>query len=254
MANRCHSARSYPLLIDAIVFVCIGSLAWLRFHSISPAVLSPCCNRSDWRRPAYNYIVSRESIVLLGWPIPTWLELWQWWELSEYCRWWKTRSLVPLSPTSSPPHDVHICQLGLAIITNIHSPTSMCIAFDIISILGQPPAIFDGSLSSPIDHVELIILHNLRHTTQLGQLRISRCPTPTNIDICINSHQNVIIRLACYWFHNCYQNFANVVWGTWYVCHIFAATSSLSVWVSRIWRPNLVMNWKKGVTLLPWPR
>ena len=32
--------------------------------------------------------------------------------LSEYCRWWKTRSLVPLSPTSSPPPDVCIYQLG----------------------------------------------------------------------------------------------------------------------------------------------
>ena len=39
------------------------------------------------------------------------------------------RSLVPLSPTSSPPLDVHICELGHILITNIRSPTWMCLMY-----------------------------------------------------------------------------------------------------------------------------
>ena len=76
--------------------------------------------------------------------------------LSEHCRGCKTISLVPLSPTTSPP-DVHSCQLGFAMITNIHSPTWMCLAPCIITIVGQPPSIFNEV--SPTKHVGLILLH-----------------------------------------------------------------------------------------------
>ena len=77
--------------------------------------------------------------------------------------------------------------------------------------------------------------------------------TPTDSDLRINNHWNVVIHLVFCCFHKCCQNLAIVVLGTWYVCHIFATTGSLSVWATRMWRPNLVVNWKKGMTLLPCP-
>ena len=133
----------------------IGYLVWLQLHSISLAITSLGA-WFDRRRPTYKF-VSRDSIVLLGWLVPTQLELWHWWELSEYCQWWNMKSLVPLSPTLSPP--VRISRLGFAMITNIHSPTWMCLAPNIIAIVGQTPTIFDGSFGNPTKRVSLILLH-----------------------------------------------------------------------------------------------
>ena len=63
---------------------------------------------------------SKCSIVLLGWSIPSRLDIWHWCGLSEHCRWWKTKSPMPLPPTSFHPHDVRICQLGPVKIINIY--------------------------------------------------------------------------------------------------------------------------------------
>ena len=91
------------------------------------------------------------------------------------------------------------------------------------------------------------------HATQLGELRFPRCHAPTGSDLCINSHWNVVILLACCCFQIFCQNLVIIVWGTWYVCQTFAAVGSRAVWVARMCQPNLVVNWKKGMGLLPCP-
>ena len=45
------------------------------------------------------------------------------------------------------------------------------------------------------------------HTTQLGELRFLRCHDPTGSDLCINSHWNMVIRLAC-----CCSRFSAKIW------------------------------------------
>ena len=59
------------------------------------------------------------------------------------------------------------------------------------------------------------------HSTQLGELRFPRCHAPTGSDLCINSHWNVVILLACFCFQIFCQNLVIIVWGTWYVCHTY---------------------------------
>ena len=44
---------------------------------------------------------------------------------------------------------------------------------------------------------------SLGHTTQLGEQRIPHNHGLTGSNLCINSYWNVVIRLACYSFHNC---------------------------------------------------
>ena len=71
----------------------------------------------------------------------------------------KTKLL--LSPMSSPPSDVCTCQLGPAMITDIHFPTWLCLhlAPGVIAIGGQPHAIVDGSLGSTTECIRLILFH-----------------------------------------------------------------------------------------------
>ena len=85
-------------------------------------------------RVVYNY--SRKVVYIV---IPSGPDLWHSCELSEHCRWWKTRSQAPLSPMSSPPLDVHIYRLGVARMTNLHFPTWLSLAPCIIAIFGQSP-------------------------------------------------------------------------------------------------------------------
>ena len=63
-----------------------------------------------------------------------------------------------------PPLDVRTCHLGLAMITNIHFPTWLCLAPDIIALGGQSPAIFNGSLGIPTLHV--LSLRAISHLSQ----------------------------------------------------------------------------------------
>ena len=53
------------------------------------------------------------------------------------------------------------------------------------------------------------------HTTQLGELRFPCCHAPTDSDLCIASHWNVVIRIACCCFHIFCQILVIIVWGTW---------------------------------------
>ena len=127
-ANRCPSAPSVPPVMPSYwlfsvvatsLHISCNNITWCTVWLGKTHLQFKLCY---WRR--YN-IIFRVSIVLLGKSIPAWLDLWHWWQLSEYCRWWKTRSFVPLSPTSSPPLNVYIYQLGPSIITNICSLTWM---------------------------------------------------------------------------------------------------------------------------------
>ena len=67
------------------------------------------------------------------------------------------------------------------------------------------------------------------HATQLGELRIPHCHTPTGSDLCITGHWNVVIRLAWCCFYIFRQNLVIITWGTWYVCQIFNVADSRAV-------------------------
>ena len=131
-------------------------------------------------------------------------------------------------------------------ITNIHSPTWLCLTPGIIAIGGQTLAIFNGFVGSP-NKVCQIDSVTFRHATQLGELKIPCCHTPPGKAIyVINSHWNVVTHLAWYRFYILCQNLVVIVWGTWYVCQSLCS-SRLSGWVERLkWgEPNLVVSRKK---------
>ena len=91
---------------------------------------------------------------------------------------------------SSPPLDVCMCQLGPAIITNIHSPTWLCLTLGIIAIGSHPPAIFNGSQSNPHKACRINIVA-FGHTTHLRELRFPRCHTPTRSGLYNNRHRKL---------------------------------------------------------------
>ena len=138
----------------------------------------------DWRRPAYN-VVSRESIVLLGltnssmsWPLALMRVEWILLVVENESSCAFITNVFPswcLYLSIGACHDNQHTFLHL----NVHAP-------NIISIGGQPLAIFDGSLGSP--KVCQIDSNVLEHSTHLGELRILRSHAPIGSDLCFNNH------------------------------------------------------------------
>ena len=72
------------------------------------------------------------------------------------------------------------------------------------------------------------------HATKLWELSFPCYHAQTGSDLCINSHSNAVIHLACCGFQIFCQNLVIIVWGRWHVCQTFATTLSLIMSYKRM--------------------
>ena len=108
------------------------------------------------------------------------------------------KPLVLLSPKSCPPPNIHTCQLGPAMITNIHFPTWLCLAPGIIAIGGQPPPYSMGLWAVPQSMSDWFSCIWARYT--IRRAKVLTLPSSNRKWVMYYNHWNVVSCLTCYFF------------------------------------------------------